>query len=539
MKIVTTAQMRELDRRTIEAGTPGAVLMERAGGAVTAATADILRARRGYTALVFAGKGNNGGDAFVAARNLRATGFRVAVALCCHRSELKGDALTHFQKLEGSASVPLADENVGQAGSSPHSDGVEIVEISSAKETLAIFQKTQPTVVVDGLLGTGIEGAPRPPLSEIIDAINFHELPVVAIDIPSGMNSDTGEAPGAVINAETTVTMGLPKLGLLRPEAWDLVGELRVADIGIPRACLNDVETDTHLITAEDVRRWLPRRKRSAHKGDFGHVLVLAGSEGYTGAAVLCAEAATRAGAGLVTLGVPRRVYPIIAAQCREVMLRPLADTETGGFSVKALEGIDDLISRVNVVALGPGLGQHPETREFVLRLVQRCLRPMVLDADALNAVSYRTAVLKEAKAPVVVTPHPGEMARLIGRKSDDIQADRWAVARRFAADHRVVCVLKGAGTVVARGDSSELWLNATGNPSMAKGGSGDVLTGLLAGLMAQGLTPFDVARAAVYLHGLAGDVAEETAERAMVASELSDCLGRAFQMVALRQAGL
>ncbi len=508
MKIITTAQMRELDRRTIAAGTHGDVLMERAGKAVADTTARLARSLGGNSVLVFAGKGNNGGDAFVAARHLREAVSTVMVAACCTLDEIKGDALKHYQ-------------HMGEVG---------VTEILSATDALAIFDKTNPCVVVDGLLGTGLDGKPRSPLAEIIDAINFRELPVVAIDIPSGLDSDTGEALGAVISATVTVTMGLPKLGLVQPRALDAVGRLEVADIGIPRKFVDEAQTDTHLIAREDVHRLLPARKRTAYKGDFGHVLVLAGSEGFTGASVLCAEAAARSGAGLVTLAVPRTIYPIVAAQCREVMPRPLADTDTGSFSVKTLDGIDDLIARCNVVALGPGIGQHPDTREFVHRFIARCLRPMVLDADALNAVAHKPMVLKQAKAPIVVTPHPGEMARLCEETVAQVQSHRWASAREFALDYNLVCVLKGAGTVVSRPGSQEIWLNATGNAGMAKGGTGDVLTGLLAGFIAQGLAPFDGARVAVFLHGHAADLAVgRISERALLASDVLESLGAAM----------
>jgi NAD(P)H-hydrate epimerase len=522
MKIITTSQMRELDRLAISAGTAGETLMETAGEAVADAACQLARRFRGNSILVFAGKGNNGGDAFVAARRLRAHGFSVTLALCCRPSEIKGDALKHFQRLN----EPLPDEWAEE-----YECNIETVEIHNAKDALAAFDKAEPIVVVDGLLGTGLEGAPRSPIAEIIDAINFREIPVVAIDVPSGLNSDTGESAGAVIHATVTVTMGLPKIGLVRPCALDIVGRLEIADLGIPRSLLSLMDTDVHLITADDVRRLLPARKRTAHKGAFGHVLVLAGCEGLTGAAVLCAEAVARSGAGLVTLAVPQKIYSIIAAQCREVMPRPLADTDAGSFSLKALDGIDDLIARCNVVALGPGIGQHPETREFVHRFIARCLRPMVLDADALNAIAHKPSVLKQAKAAIVVTPHPGEMARLTDSTTERVQSRRWETAREIAAAHGVVTVLKGAGTVIARPDSQEIWLNMTGNPGMAKGGMGDVLTGLIAGFIAQGISPFDAARVAVHLHGLAADaVATKTCEQTMRATDVLENLSTAIQ---------
>lgn len=485
MKAVTTEQIRALDRRTIEAGTPGLVLMDRAGLAVARRAA-----KMGRRVLLLAGKGNNGGDAIVAARYLAGLGCEATLALFCRREQLSGDPQAHFQQL----------------------GNVPVLENPKPGELAAL----QPEVIVDGLLGTGLTGAVREPYASAIGFINEQRAKVVAIDVPSGLDSDTGEVHGVCVRADVTVTMGLPKIGLLRPCALDWVGNVEVADIGFPAQFEAEISSDVELITPQEVRALLPPRPRSTHKGNYGHLLVIAGSEGYTGAPVLCAHAAARAGAGLVTLAVPREVYPIVAANAPpEVMPRAL----------NRLNSLADY----DAVALGPGMGQGSETQQRILDWISDCPRPMVLDADGLNALAQNPLVLKSAKAPVVVTPHPGEMGRLCGCSTKEVQARRWEVAREFARAHGVVVVLKGAGTVIAN-PSGPLWVNLTGNPGMAKGGVGDALTGIIGALLARGLTPLDAARAGVFWHGAAGDIARERhGEHSMLATDLIACLGAAL----------
>ena len=380
--------------------------------------------------------------------------------------------------------------------------------------------ESEPSVVVDGLLGTGLKGDVREPSDTAIKVINGLHRPVVAIDIPSGLDSDTGEVRGVCVRADVTVTMGLPKVGLLKPAAADFVGHIEMADIGFSRQAVDEIQTDVELITGPDVAPLLPSRRRSAHKGDFGHLLIIAGSEGYTGAPVLVAHAAARAGAGLVTLAVPRNIYPIVAANCPpEVMPHPVDFEQIGPTYFTAFDA----------VAVGPGLGQHAETQKLVWKVVSGCPLPMVVDADALNAMGQRVVALKKLQKPLVLTPHPGEMGRLIGKTAQEVQADRWNIARGFSNDYGVVTVLKGAGTVVTD-KSGPLWINSTGNPGMAKGGMGDALTGIIGALLAQGLAPFDAARAGVFVHGRAGDLAsEKLGERAMQTTDLIEHLSGAF----------
>jgi NAD(P)H-hydrate epimerase len=465
MKAVTTAQMRALDERTIAAGTPASELMERAGATVACRALKMLRQAGSQSALLLAGKGNNGGDAVVAARHLEAAGCRATV--------------------------------------------VSPVELNAA-----LLKETKPGLIVDGLLGTGLAGDVREPFVSAIRFINESRLPVLAIDIPSGLDGDTGEPHGVAVRADVTLTIGLPKIGLLR--APDYVGTVEVADIGFPSEFVAEISSDVELLTPGDVAGLLPARRRDSHKGDFGHLLIIAGSEGYTGAPVLCAHAAARSGAGLVTLAVPREVYPIVAAQCPpEVMPRPL--DRLGSWE------------SFTAVALGPGLGLAEGTQRQVWHWLDSCRQPLVVDADGLNALARNVAILNHVNVPVVLTPHPGEMGRLISQTAAAVQARRWDVAREFAKNNRLTLVLKGAGTVVAA-NSGPLWINPTGNPGMAKGGMGDALTGIIGALLAQGLKPFDAARVAVYVHGFAGDLAAaRVGERGLLASDLIAELGTAF----------
>jgi len=495
MKAVTTAQIRQLDQRAIAAGVAGAKLMERAGVAAARTCAKLIHSRLARSVLLFAGKGNNGGDAIVAARHLANMECQPTLILFCRREELLGDPLHHFNQLVS---------------------GVRVFEMPSAKQMQEIATEIQPVVVVDGLLGTGLTGTVREPYISAINFINGLHRPVVAIDIPSGIDSDTGKVRGICVCADVTVTMGLPKIGLLQQSAADYVGRIEVADIGFLQQFVDKIRTNVELISAGDIASALPARQRSAHKGDFGHLLIVAGSEGYTGAPVLCAHAATRSGVGLVTLAVPRAIYPIIAASCPpEIMPQPF-------------DGVPDTTG-FDAVAVGPGLGQRAETQEMVRELVRRIPAPLVLDADALNALARDLSALKKARAPIIVTPHPGEMGRLIGKTAKAVQAHRWEIAKRFAQKHDVVTVLKGTGTVVTD-KSGKLWINSTGNPGMARGGMGDVLTGMIGAFLAQGLSPLDAARAGVFLHGSAGDIACECyGERALLAGDLISSLGAAF----------
>ncbi len=496
--------MRSLDRKAIrEAGIPGRILMENAGTAVAEEVGDILKSLPSSARVVLiAGKGNNGGDALVAARLLHLTGVKTKTYLLAAASDLRGEAAFNWARLEENR-VPR--EIVTGTGRFSHLSS----SIASAD------------LLVDGILGTGLKGSVRGLPARVIKLINSSPAPAVAVDIPSGLNGETGEASRPTVRAAVTVTMGLPKTGLVRREGMDYCGRVVVADIGFPPKLMEEVPGGLEMISREELVPLFPPRRPLSHKGSYGRVLVLAGSPGFTGAAALSSRAALRAGAGLVTLGVPESLNPVLEEKCTEVMTLPLPETPRRTLSIKALAPILAFCRKATVVALGPGLSQNEETGELVKALVQRCPRPLVIDADGLNLIAGDPAILKQARSPLTLTPHPGEMARLTGMTTKEILADREKAARRFVRRYGVTLVLKGAGTLVAS-PRGNLRINLTGNPGMATGGTGDVLTGLIGGFQAQGLSPFAAACLGVYVHGSAGDLAaKKVGQISLIASDL------------------
>lgn len=510
MKLVTTAQMREMDRATIEDyGLPGIVLMENAGRAVAEAAARLLP-KSGGRVLVLAGKGNNGGDGFVAARHLAGQGLEVAVMLFCATADLQGDAATNCQY-----ALRI---------------GLTVVEEPDDETLTGALELAD--VVIDALLGTGVRGEVTGRLREVIELLDECGAPVVAVDLPSGLDADTGAVLGAAVQADATVTFGFAKQGLVQYPGKAYCGELQVVDIGLPPALGEQPAINTYLTEASDCELFLPDRRPDAHKGDAGRVLVIAGSPGFTGAAVLAGNGAARAGAGLVTVGVPQLLQPVVAAKLTEAMTLGLPATPVGTLGPDALPVIRDWAGRVDAVALGPGLSQQPGVAELVVAVVEQLPVPLVVDADGLNALGGRTAVLRDRAVETVVTPHPGELSRLLGISIGQIQADRLVAARSAAIELDCVVVLKGAATVVAD-PSGEAWINPTGNPGMASGGMGDVLTGIIAGLVAGDCGGLQAAVAGVYLHGLAADLAAaDLGRRGILASDLLERLPRAYACV-------
>lgn len=510
MKLVTAAQMRAMDRATIEEfGLPGMVLMENAGRAVADAAWELLP-ESGGRALVLAGKGNNGGDGFVAARHLNARGVEVAVLLFCAPEELTGDAATNCAYAEriGLTVIPEPDEEtlVG---------ALELAE-----------------VVIDALLGTGLTGEVRSPLREVIELLEDCAAPVVAVDLPSGLDADTGAVLGAAVQAQVTVTFGHAKPGLVQYPGKGYVGDLRVAEIGLPPVLADDPALNTYLTAATDCQFFLPARLPDDHKGNAGRVLVVAGSPGLTGAACLAGLGAARGGAGLVTVGVPAPLQPLVAMKLTEVMSVALAADSDGSLVPEALAEVLAWQDRAEAVAVGPGLGQAPGVGDFVTALVERLELPLVLDADGLNAFVGRTELLPRRRGLTVLTPHPGELARLLDCPISLVQRDRLAAARAAARALNCVVVLKGAATVTAAPDG-EAWINPTGNAGMASGGMGDVLTGVIAALLAGGAEPLAAAVAGVYLHGLAGDqAATELGPRGLLAGDVLARLPAALGVV-------
>lgn len=501
MKLVTAQEMRELDRRTIEeVGVPSLVLMENAGRS----TYQVLRREfpdLGGPVGIAAGRGNNGGDGFVVARHLANDGFPVTVFLLAEKSQVQGDARVNLDILDRM--------------------GVEVSEVLTEEDlSLAVHRLSRVELIVDALLGTGLNAPVRGLLGTLIDRINHLRPRVVAVDIPSGLSADTGEPLGIAVRADVTVTYGFPKLGQVLPPGRDYAGRLWQVDIGIPPALAAGVKAE--LATAQEMRRLLPPRPFASHKGTYGHLVVLAGSEGKTGAAALAAEGGLRAGAGLVTAACPASLNDILEVKITEAMTLPVPEARGARvFGRQALEPLLDFMADKTALALGPGIGTHPETQELVCHLVRRLPQPLVIDADGINCLSRAPDCLKEAAGPRLLTPHPGEMARFLRTAVKDVQARRLEIARDAAARYGVHVVLKGAQTVVAAPDG-RISLNVTGNPALASGGTGDVLTGLIGGYLAQRLDPWDAARLGVYLHGLAADYwILEAGHQGLVAGDL------------------
>ncbi len=517
MKAVLASEMRELDRRTIEeVGIPGEILMDRAGFGVADVVRHLARTCGYGDALVqlFAGRGNNGGDAFVAARHLRRMGFEVEVFFAGEASSVRGDALKHLLQMR--------------------SEGIELRELPTLDDWEAFRSTPQAAgdILVDGLLGTGITGPARGPVVGAIQLINTFASRglVVAIDVPSGLNSDTGVSEGDVVAADVTVTMGLPKRGLVQPCALDVVGSVEVTDIGIPHQLAAPVQSPVELITLDDVAPTLGRRTRTSHKGSFGHVLLVGGAPGFSGAIAMAAMAAVRSGAGLVSVLVPECIASIVAGLVPEAMVHTGKANSDGSLAADAIESWGYALDRFDAVLVGPGMTPHEDTAAVVRQILASPVPRVILDADALNVVSTTLGLLDGDRDGVVITPHPGEMARMLQVNSEDVQGDRFAAALRAVEAFGTTVVLKGAGTIVAQ-KGRPVCVNLSGNPGMATGGMGDVLAGLMAGLAAQAMPLFDAACAAVHIHGRAGDtVSRLTSQAGMTATDVVDELPQVFR---------
>lgn len=488
--------IRELDRRAVSVGgIPGSVLMENAGRAVVGYVHGQFGPVAGCSVYVACGTGNNGGDGFVAARHLHLAGAHVTVSITGDPSRIQGDALTHYNLMIGAGITAVA------AGPS------------------------NGQIKIDALLGTGVTGAPRAEVAASIEALNACDGPTVAVDIPSGIDADTGEAPGAAVRARATVTFGYPKLGLYLREGANASGDIIVDPIGFPWESLS-VQTPYAWLRSGEMRRVLPPRPRDGHKGTFGHVLVVGGSVGMSGAPIMTARAAARTGSGLVSAAVPASIQPLVAAGMDELMTIPLPDTD-GALTEQSARRVQEFAAKCNAVCLGPGLRNTPATHALVAKLLSDLMVPIVLDADGLNALADQPDMLSARTATTVLTPHPGECARLLSISTADVEADRIAAVRETARKYRAVVVLKGARTLIcdSRGNGeAPIGINTTGNVGMATGGSGDTLTGIIGSLIGQGCDPWDAACLGVYVHGCAGDLAAARKHtRGLMAGDISE----------------
>ena len=510
MRILTAAQMREADRFTIEdIGIPSLVLMENAGRQVVAAIEAAYEPRLAGRVGVLCGRGNNGGDGFVVARTLLQRGIDAAVFVIGPLAAVRGDARLNLDIL-------------GRLG-------VTVVEIADEQSWELHFSEiSQCTLLVDAIFGTGLKDAVSGMIETVIADVNAAEIPIVSIDLPSGMSADTPHLVGDCIQASMTVTLAAPKLPLVLPPAEDRAGDVVIADIGIPYEVIDALEgTHVELLTPEQVRQLIEPRAADSHKGDYGRVTVVAGSLGKTGAAHMAAMAALRSGAGLVTVATPAACLPIVAAMGPEYMTEALGGPGSGTVDAEAVTAVLELAH--DVVACGPGLGRSAAVRGFMRGLLERATVPLVIDADGVTVLADEPgALVGREDRDVIITPHPGEMARLVAMSIDEVQANRIEVASSFATSHHLYVVLKGHRTVIATPEG-RVYINPTGNPGMATGGTGDVLTGMIAAWLAQLLDAEAACRLAVFLHGAAGDLAEaEEGQVAMMATDLLAQLGAA-----------
>ncbi len=511
MKLATAAEMRELDRRTIEEfGIPGIVLMENAGRAVVSAIVHEWGAVEGKRCAIFCGKGNNGGDGLVIARRLHNMGASVSVRL--FSGDMKGDAGTNLNAARRM--------------------GINIVSVSPDLSE-EISEAAHADMVIDAIFGTGLSSDVGEPYAGVINMINSRARKVVAVDVPSGVNSDDGRVMGAAVHADMTVTFGLPKRGLYLYPGAQAAGRIKTAEIGIPESAIGEAAIGANLLTAARVRGLLPAREPNSHKGTYGHLLIIASSVGKTGAATLAAHAALRSGAGLVTLAVPESLNDIFEEKLTEEMTVPLPETDERSLSYAALDGLLKLLEGKTAVAIGPGISRNADTARLVRELLPKLNIPAVLDADALNILSEDETPLDSMRVPVILTPHPGEAGRLLGVPAVEVQMDRPGSAITLARAHRCTVVLKGARTLVASPDGS-FYVNPTGNPGMATAGTGDVLTGVISSFLAQGgIQARDAALLGVYAHGLAGDKASGVKGYAgLIAGDLVEALPQAINEI-------
>ena len=521
MYIVTAAQMRELDRLTIEHyGTPGHVLMERAGAGATEALLAAFphvqarrtsRSKSHASVLIIAGKGNNGGDGFVIARLLKKKGIACEVVLAAKRADVKGDArrnLLAFVRMRGRVS--------------------EVTQL----DQLAVVNKklSKCSLIVDALLGTGLNAPVHGLPAALIELMNTSGIPILAVDIPSGLDADRGVLLGTAVQAAVTTSFAYPKVGQTVYPGVQLGGCLMVIDIGIAAEAVAEVDPHIKLLSKETMRALVPPRQPETHKGSFGHLFVLAGARGKSGAALLATSAALRVGTGLVTLGGPQSLLPIFASVLLEAMTVALPERADGSLRMAPKVLLQALQDRT-AIAFGPGIGVSTDTIKLTRWLLKHADKPLLIDADGLNCVATDPNMLRDASSqvsparPVVLTPHPGEMARLTKTNTAEVQANRLEMAQTFATRYHCYVVLKGARTVIAAPDGWA-WINPTGNPGMASGGMGDVLAGVIGGLLAQGYAPHEACQLGVFLHGTAGDLAaQEVGEIGMLARDVIERL--------------
>jgi len=515
MQVLTRNQMQRVDEETINRFCPGIELMERAGKQVASEIVSLFGTGPAK-ATIFVGPGNNGGDALVVARLLGETGYDCSVHLLKSPESFTVDAMKNYQRF---SDLAKQRKNLREFDSA-HPTWPKAVERDLENATL----------IVDGLFGTGLTGPVRGKAVELIEVINTSLLPVISIDIPSGVDADTGEAPGETIQADLTVTMGCPKLGLLFQPGKTLTGDLMVADIGFPDEVVEKQAGNVYLLDAMEAADRTPQRPPDTHKYQCGHLLIIAGSRTYSGAALLAGEAALRSGCGMVTIAVPEGIRNIVEAGLIEAITIPLPETPEGTIAKSALKILEPHIEAADALAVGPGLARSGETDELVKAIVTGSAgKPIIIDADGINAFASQCDALSQASAPVIITPHSGELKKLLGREIATIPIDKIEQSRSIAKELNVVLLHKGAPTIIASPEG-EVVVSLHGNSALATAGSGDVLTGLIGGFLAQGAERFDAAGVACFLHGRAGEIAsEELGLRGIIAGDLLTYNGEAM----------
>ena len=509
MKLLTAKQMRELDRMAIEdRGIPSLDLMERAGLGVADEVMKMVDKKDGDV-VVIVGSGNNGGDGLVAARHLLSAGYGVVVLMLSSSSSLSPDSRVNWERL-----APIT------------------TKIFTITDALGLVthrpSMMRASCIVDAVLGTGLNKDVRGLAASAIDAMNSSGAPIVAVDIPSGLSADTGFALGRAVIAEVTVSFGLPKVGLALGEGAQYVGRVKIVDIGIPADLVNKIDSNLLLVEPSMFSSLLEARANDSHKGTFGHVVIFAGSRGHLGAGYLSSMAALRSGCGLATYCLPQAAFVRFEAGYSEIMCETIPDGGSASFSSAGLARSIELVKDKSVVAIGPAIGTEKETREFVNEFVRAIELPLVIDADGLNVLDLK--IVRSKRTPVVLTPHPGEMSRLMSISTSEVQSNRIAVSSKLSKDCGAIVVLKGHDTVIAFPDG-RCSINPTGNAGMATAGMGDALTGVISSFIAQGIDIEQAVIGGVYIHGLAGDIAAgEHTQRALITTDVIKCLEKAFK---------
>lgn len=512
MKVVTAAEMQGIDRETIyEIGIPSLVLMERAGLVCVSKIKEIFGRKK---IVVISGSGNNGGDGLVIARNLHNEGWDVRVFLTTKPENLKNDALSQYK----------LSTRFG-------------VSISPIEEFLTNHSSilSVDSLIVDAVLGTGLKNEVSGLLSDLFRLINKSKIPVISVDIPSGISSDNGQIMGEAIKANYTITFGLPKRGHLLFPGSEYAGKVFVEDIGFPRELLRSDKLKVNLLEQDYISNIMPERRKYSHKGTYGHALIIAGSRGKTGAAFMTAKACLRVGAGLVTMGIPQSLLDVFQSRVTEEMTLGLPDKGNGTLSSKSLDTILSFLDeKADLLVIGPGIGVSHHTERIIKGLIQDSKKPMIIDADGINSIQGKIEIFRKAQAPIILTPHPGEMSRLLSQKLKreeikGIEKDRINISISFSNDTGTHLVLKGVPTIIASPEG-DVFINATGNPGMATAGSGDVLTGMIAGFLSQNKDPLKACVLGVYSHGLAGDIAaSEKGQHSLIASDIIEKIPEAL----------